>query len=56
MKATVEYEVDIKLSPEDVFDYCSDHSHEPEWSPTFEDCGKAHLCMGRCAPSFDGST
>jgi uncharacterized protein YndB with AHSA1/START domain len=33
MKAIVEHEVDISRSPEDVFDYCSDHSHEPEWNP-----------------------
>lgn len=26
-------EMDIKRSPEDVFDYCSDHRHEPEWNP-----------------------
>ena len=29
----VEAEVDIKRSPDDVFDYCSDHGHEPEWNP-----------------------
>lgn len=29
----VEAEVDISRSPEDVFDYCSDASHEPEWNP-----------------------
>lgn len=29
----VEAEVVIKRSPEDVFDYCSDPSHEPEWNP-----------------------
>lgn len=29
----VEAEVNIKRSPEDVFDYCSDHSNEPEWNP-----------------------
>ena len=29
----VEAEVDIRRSPEDVFDYCSDPSHEPEWNP-----------------------
>jgi uncharacterized protein YndB with AHSA1/START domain len=29
----VEAAVDIKRSPEDVFDYCSDHTHEPEWNP-----------------------
>jgi uncharacterized protein YndB with AHSA1/START domain len=26
-------EVDIAQSPEVVFDYCSDHRHEPEWNP-----------------------
>ena len=26
-------EVDINRSPEEVFDYCSDLSHEPEWNP-----------------------
>ena len=26
-------EVDIKRSPDDVFDYCSDHRHEPDWNP-----------------------
>src|ERR1700756_4015475 len=29
----VKAEVDIRRSPEDVFDYCSDASHEPEWNP-----------------------
>jgi uncharacterized protein YndB with AHSA1/START domain len=29
----VEAEVDIRRSPEDVFDFCSDVSHEPEWNP-----------------------
>src|SRR5579871_5107491 len=29
----VEAEVDIRRSPEDVFDFCSDLSHEPEWNP-----------------------
>jgi len=29
----VEAAVDIKRSPEDVFDFCSDPSHEPEWNP-----------------------
>jgi Polyketide cyclase / dehydrase and lipid transport len=29
----IEAEVDINRSPEDVFDYCSDHRHEPEWNP-----------------------
>jgi uncharacterized protein YndB with AHSA1/START domain len=26
-------EVDIRRSPNDVFDFCSDLSHEPEWNP-----------------------
>ena len=29
----VEAEVDIDRPAEDVFDYCSDHRHEPEWNP-----------------------
>ena len=32
-RVVVEAEVDIKRSPEDVFDYCSDPSHAPEWNP-----------------------
>jgi len=32
----VEAKVDIRRSPEDVFDYCSDPSHEPEWNPTMQ--------------------
>jgi uncharacterized protein YndB with AHSA1/START domain len=29
----IEAEVDIERPPEEVFDYCSDHRHEPEWNP-----------------------
>jgi uncharacterized protein YndB with AHSA1/START domain len=29
----VEAEVDIDRPPGEVFDYCSDHRHEPEWNP-----------------------
>jgi len=29
----VQAEVDINRPPEEVFDYCSDHRHEPEWNP-----------------------
>jgi uncharacterized protein YndB with AHSA1/START domain len=29
----VEEEVDIRRPPEDVFDYCADLMHEPEWNP-----------------------
>ena len=29
----VEHGVDIHRSPEEVFDYCSDPTHEPEWNP-----------------------
>jgi hypothetical protein len=29
----VEAEVDINQPPEQVFDYCSDHRHEPDWNP-----------------------
>jgi uncharacterized protein YndB with AHSA1/START domain len=28
----VEAEADIDRPPEEVFDYCSDHRHEPEWN------------------------
>jgi uncharacterized protein YndB with AHSA1/START domain len=31
--AIIVAEVDIRRSPEHVFDYCSDHRHEPEWNP-----------------------
>jgi uncharacterized protein YndB with AHSA1/START domain len=36
----VEAEVDIHRSPEDVFDYCSDHRHEPQWNPMMKRVGK----------------
>lgn len=29
----IETAVDISRPPEEVFDYCSDHTHEPEWNP-----------------------
>jgi hypothetical protein len=29
----IEADVDIERPPEEVFDYCSDHRHEPEWNP-----------------------
>jgi hypothetical protein len=29
----VEAEVDINRPPEQVFDYCSDHRHGPDWNP-----------------------
>ena len=32
-QAIIEVEVDIRCSPEAVFDYCSDLSREPEWNP-----------------------
>ena len=36
----VRAEVDIERSPVDVFDYCSDHRHEPEWNPMMSRCDK----------------
>jgi hypothetical protein len=30
--AVIEAQADIQRSAEDVFDYCSDHTHEPEWN------------------------
>jgi Polyketide cyclase / dehydrase and lipid transport len=32
----VEAEVDISRPPEQVFDYCCDPGHEPEWNPTMK--------------------
>jgi hypothetical protein len=29
----IEAEVEIRRCPEAVFDYCSDHRHEPQWNP-----------------------
>jgi hypothetical protein len=29
----VENTIDIRSSREDVFDYCADLTHEPEWNP-----------------------
>jgi Polyketide cyclase / dehydrase and lipid transport len=31
--AVVENAIDIARSPGDVFDYCTDLTHEPEWNP-----------------------
>ena len=31
--AVIEAQADIQRSAEEVFDYCSDHTHEPEWNP-----------------------
>lgn len=33
MKALIENEVDISRPAEEVFDYASDHTREPEWNP-----------------------
>ena len=30
--AVIVAEASIQRSPEEVFDYCSDHTHEPEWN------------------------
>jgi uncharacterized protein YndB with AHSA1/START domain len=40
MKAVVEHEVEINRSAEDVFDYCSDPSTEPQWNPQMNSCEK----------------
>lgn len=32
-QAVIENVVDIERPPADVFDYASDHTHEPEWNP-----------------------
>jgi len=36
----IEAAVDIQRSPEAVFDYCSDHTHEPEWNSKMKDVAK----------------
>jgi uncharacterized protein YndB with AHSA1/START domain len=36
----IEAEVDIKRSPEDVFDFCSDPMREPEWNPMMKRAAK----------------
>jgi uncharacterized protein YndB with AHSA1/START domain len=38
--AVIEAEADIQRSPEEVFDYCSDHTHEPEWNSKMKDVEK----------------
>jgi Polyketide cyclase / dehydrase and lipid transport len=30
--AVIQAQADIQRSAEEVFDYCSDHTHEPEWN------------------------
>ena len=30
--AVIEAQADIQRAAEEVFDYCSDHTHEPEWN------------------------
>lgn len=37
---SIQAAVDIKRSPEEVFDYCSDHTHEPEWNPMMKRVAK----------------
>ena len=32
--------MDINRPPEEVFDYCSDHRHEPEWNPMMKSVEK----------------
>jgi diacylglycerol O-acyltransferase / wax synthase len=39
-RAVIEAEADIHRSPEEVFDYCSDHTHEPEWNIKMKDVAK----------------
>jgi hypothetical protein len=48
--AVIEAEADIQRSPEEVFDYCSDHAHEPEWNIKMTDVAKlthAPIGLGR---------
>jgi uncharacterized protein YndB with AHSA1/START domain len=49
--AVIEAEADIQRPPEDVFDYCSDHTHEPEWNSKMTDVEKltdAPIGLGTC--------
>jgi hypothetical protein len=38
--AVIEVEADIQRSPEDVFDYCSNHAREAEWNVKMKDVAK----------------
>jgi hypothetical protein len=38
--AVIEAAADIQRSPEAVFDYCSNHAHEPEWNSKMKDVAK----------------
>jgi hypothetical protein len=38
--AVIEAEADIQRSPEEVFDYCSDHTHEPQWNSKMQAVAK----------------
>jgi uncharacterized protein YndB with AHSA1/START domain len=38
--AVIVAEASIQRSPEEVFDYCSDHTHEPEWNSKMKDVAK----------------
>jgi uncharacterized protein YndB with AHSA1/START domain len=38
--AVIEAAADIQRSPEEVFDYCSNHAHEPEWNSKMKDVAK----------------
>src|SRR6266511_2490492 len=38
--AVIESEADIARSPEDVFDYCSDPTNEPQWNVKMKDVQK----------------
>ena len=40
MKVMVAHEVEISRSAEEVFDYSSDQSNEPQWNPHMERCEK----------------
>ena len=42
-RAVVENTVDIRCSPEEVFDYCVDLEREPEWNPKAKRVGKVSV-------------
>jgi hypothetical protein len=42
--AVIEAEANIQRSPQEVFDDCSNHIHEPEWNIKMKGGREAHRC------------
>jgi len=49
-RAIIETEVNIDRSPANVFDYCSDHRHEPEWNPKMKRIERSRSALSASAP------